>query len=344
MFNLMKNTTLITLIAIMLISCHQQSDKQNLITVAGEIPIEEAGITLIHEHVMVDWIGADSSGYHRWEKSEVVDRALPFFKEAKEHGVNTFFECTPAYLGRDPYVLKALSEKSGVNIVTNTGYYGARDNKFVPEHAFEDNPEEIAAVWIDEFKNGIDGSDIYPGFIKIAVDRGEKLSPMHTRLIKAAAIAHKETGLTIVSHTGPDAPAFAQIEILKKEGVDPEAFVWTHAQQGTPDGYIRAARQGAWISLDNVQGNTDHTGRISWFVDRITKMKQEGLLNKVLISHDSGWYTAGEENGGNYRSYTDIFEYLVPALKDNGFTREDLDMLLVKNPQRAYAVKKRTVE
>jgi len=342
----MKKILLIPIFSVFLISCNQDAPKDKLITVTGEIPVEEIGISLIHEHTMVDWIGADSSGYHRWDRSEVVERVLPYLKKAKGHGVQTFFDCTPAYLGRDPYVLRELSQKTGLNIVTNTGYYGAVEDKFVPQHAFEDTPEEIAKGWIDEYNNGIDGSDIHPGFIKIAVDKGDTLSATDTKLIKAAAITHKATGLTIVSHTGPNAPAFAQIEVLKKLNVSPEAFVWTHAQGGTPEGYIRAARQGAWISLDHVQKtaskNSKKPGRIAWFVTRLSKLKKEGLLNKVLISHDSGWYTVGEDNGGDFRGYTDIFEHLIPALKENGFTQEDIHLLLVKNPQRAYAVNIRT--
>jgi phosphotriesterase-related protein len=331
--------------AIIILGCSQPTEQQKLITVKGEIPIEEMGTTLIHEHVIVDWIGADSTGYHRWDKSEVVERALPFLLEAKEKGMKTFFECTPAFLGRDPYVLKELSEKTGINIITNTGYYGVRDNKFVPKHAFEDTPEEIAQVWINEHENGIDGSGIYPGFIKISVERRDSISPMHKKIVHAAAIAHKATGLTIVSHTGTEGPAFGQIEILKNEGVSPEAFVWTHAQHGTVEGYIKAAIEGAWISIDNVRNkpsdDPSKPGRIEWYVDRLTQLKNAGVLHKILISHDSGWYNVGQENGGNYRGYTDIFEFLIPALLENGFTQEDIDQILVVNPQKAFSVKVR---
>lgn len=36
---------------------------------------------------------------------------------------------TPAYLGKDPELLLKLSELSGLQIVTKTGYYGARNDK-----------------------------------------------------------------------------------------------------------------------------------------------------------------------------------------------------------------------
>lgn len=321
--------------------------KDKLITVKGAIPVEKMGVCLIHEHVLVDFIGADSTGYHRWNRSKVIEHVLPFLLKAKEKGITTFFGCTPAYLGRDPLLLKELSNKTGLNIVTNTGYYGAMNNKFVPKHALGDSPQKIAKVWIDEFKNGIEGTGIFPGFIKIGVERKDSLSPIHAKIARAAAIAHKATGLTIVSHTGIDGPAFAQLAILKQEGVSPEAFVWTHANRGTFEGILKAAKMGAWISLDKVDSNyspnSDDSGGIDWYAELLTRLKKEKLLHKILISHDAGWYNPGKPNGGKYRGHTDIFEYLIPVLKEKGFTQDEIDLTFIKNPQKAYAVKIRLV-
>ncbi|WP_411275418.1 phosphotriesterase [Daejeonella sp.] len=342
---MLNNSTIFLLALFFLTSCSPKFKKDTLITVRGKMPAEKMGISLIHEHILVDFIGADSTGYHRWEKSKVIERVLPFLMEAKQKGVQTFFECTPSYLGRDPLLLKELSEKTGINILTNTGYYGAGDNKYIPKHAFDQTPEELAKIWIDEFKNGIEGTGVIPGFIKISVARNDILSPMHAKIIKAAAITHKATGLTIVSHTGNDGPAFAQLAILKAEGVSPEAFVWTHAQDGTFEGYVRAAKQGAWISLDNLnKNNSGKAGGIDWYVELLAKLKKENLLHKVLISHDAGWYNPGQENGGNFRAYTDIFRYLIPALRKNGFSQKDLNLLLIKNPRKAYAVTIRKIK
>ena len=58
-------------------SCKQAKDDRILVTVDGEIPADEIGMTLTHEHVLVDFIGADSTGYHRWDRSEVVRAVLP---------------------------------------------------------------------------------------------------------------------------------------------------------------------------------------------------------------------------------------------------------------------------
>lgn len=316
-----------------------------VISVNGSIMPEDMGLTLIHEHVMVDWVGADSTGYHRWNREEVVARALPYFEELKEYGVRTFLDCTPAYLGRDPWVLKKLSELTGIQVLTNTGYYGSGNNKFVPKSAGNDTPEEIAAVWIGEFREGIDGSGVRPGFLKMSVEDRDTLSAMHEKLVRAAALTHLETGLTLVSHTGSDGPALAQLAVLNEMGVAPAAFVWTHAQNGTLEGYLRAARLGAWISLDHINAGPadkpEDPGNIPWYVETLARLKAEGLLGHILLSHDAGWYNVGQHNGGKYRGYTDLFTDLIPQLRANGFTQSDLDLLLVENPRRAYAIQVR---
>lgn len=312
---------------------------QNIMTVTGPVDPAGMGTTLIHEHVLVDWIGADSTGYHRWDREEVIERVRPFFEEIRDKGVDTVVECTPAYLGRDPFVLAELSRQTGVQILTNTGYYGAVDNNFIPEHARSENAEEIAARWIDEFANGIDDSGIRPGFMKISVAGDQPLSELHQKIVQAAGITHLETGLAIASHTNGDEPALEQVQLLKNEGVSPSAWIWTHAQSGSLEGNLQAAEEGAWISLDGV--NTDGQGSIEWYVNRITELKNAGFLNNILISHDGGWYDVGEENGGSFRSYTDIFDHLVPELENNGFTEEDIRQLLVINPGEAYGMRVR---
>jgi len=318
-------------------ACSSQTTPE-IMTVLGPISASAIGTTLAHEHILVDFIGADSSGYHRWDRQNVIDKALPFLEALQAKGCETFMDCTPAYLGRDPELMKSLALKSGLNILTNTGFYGSGKNKFIPSRAFEMSPQELADEWIAEFNTGIEGTGVRPGFIKISVDRNDTLIPMHEKLVRAAALTHLETGLTIMSHTGPDKPAFDQLRILADFGVSPEAFIWTHAQSGTKDGWIRAARMGAWVSLDNVNEK-----RIQDYIENLSALKAAGLLSQVLLSHDSGWYRVGEEDGGQYNGYTTIFTALIPALLQNGFDEEDIEGLLYQNPARAFTLQVRTI-
>ena len=307
-----------------------------VITVNGKISATSMGTTLIHEHFLVDFIGADKINYNRWETDEVVRKVLPYLLEAKKHGVNTMLDCTPVFLGRDVALQKRLADESGLHILTNTGYYGAVGNKYLPAHAFTETQEQIAQRWISEFKNGIENTTIKPGFIKIGVDPGH-LSELHQKLVKAAALTHLETGLTICSHTGIAIGAFEEIELLQKMNVHPSAFVWTHAQAELDKTlHIKAAKAGAWVSLDGIAW-----GNFEQYVDSIENLKSAGLLNKVLISHDAGWYKPGEKDGGNFTGYKNIFTELIPLLSKRGFTRKDMQQLLVKNPVQAFATRVR---
>ena len=309
-----------------------------VMTVKGLIDSADLGRTLEHEHILVDFIGAEQTGYHRWERDEVIEQVTPHLLEAKQLGFQAIVECTPAFLGRDPELLKTLSEQTGLHLITNTGFYGARNNQFIPSAVQELSADELATRWILEFEQGIEDTGIKPGFIKIGVDRDPQLSAIHEKLLRAACRTHLKTGLTIACHTGPTEAIFQMSEILKEEGVSQEALIWVHATRDTPENQIKAARLGLWISIDNV---TDSDERIDFVTTGIQALKEAGLLDRVLISHDAGWYRPGEPEGGIFRPYTAISTTLIPRLREEGFSQRDMDQLLIENPRRAFEIKVR---
>ena len=338
-FKIPKPIFIFCLAAICMARCTAKKSDRMIMTVNGPVAAQDIGQTLTHEHILVDFSGADQVNTGSWDRFEVIQVVLPYLKDIKKLGCYTFFECTPSYLGRDPLLLKALSDSSGLNIITNTGYYGARNNKFLPAHAFTETADQLAVRWVEEWKLGINGTGIRPGFIKIGVDRGN-LSEIHKKLVTAAARTHLKTGLTIASHTGPAVPAFEELKILKNEGVAPEAFIWVHAQAETDiSNHIKAARDGVWISLDGLNDNNTED-----YLKMLNNMRSNGLLDRALVSHDAGWYSPGEENGGKFRGYSALFSALIPLLKEAGFSDSQVDQLLVTNPQRAFAVNIRKIE
>lgn len=302
-------------------------------TVTGPIDSGKLGRTLPHEHVMVDFVGVDDVGPERYKQSEVAKQVRPYLNDLSSAGVQTLFECTPAFLGRDPVLLRRLSRATGVRIVTNTGYYGARDDQHIPKYAYSDSVDALAARWINEWNDGIGDTDIRPGFIKIGVDPGP-LSDIDEKLVRAACRAHLKTGLTIASHTGPAQPAFEQLSVLAEEGVDPSAWIWVHAQNaknGTR--HVEAAKRGAWVEFDGYEpGNNDQ------YLHRLTSMREHDLLHRVLLSHDNGWYSVGEPEGGDFQPYTPLFTELIPALREEGFTDGEIRQLVVANPASAFAI------
>ncbi len=310
--------------------------KPYVVTINGKLATSKMGLSLVHEHFLVDFIGADKISTSRWDLDKVVEKVLPYLLEVKAQGVNTVMDCTPNFIGRDVRLFKILAEKTGLNILTNTGYYGAVGYKFLPEWAFTETAEQLAARWIVEARDGIDNTGIKPGFMKIGVNGGE-LSELETKLITAAGLAHLETGLTICSHTGPAVAAFGQIAVLQKMGIQPDAFVWVHAQNELKKHtYTQAAKMCAWVSLDGIGW-----GDIENYANWLHTLKANDCLHRVLISHDAGWYDPEKPGGENIVGYTNIFKKLIPLLEKKGFKARHIERLLVKNPAAAFAVRVR---
>lgn len=307
-----------------------------VMTVLGAISPEEMGVTLPHEHVLVDFIGADKVSPDRYDADETFEVILPFLEQIQKLGCRTFVECTPACIGRDVKLLKRLSAKTGMHMLTNTGYYGAANDKFVPKHACEETVEQLAARWMREWQDGIEGTGIRPGFIKTGVDSG-RLSEIDRKLVRAAARTHLKTGLAIAAHTGDTEAGLDELKTLREEGVDASAFIWVHAQNGWDvETRVEAAKAGVWIEIDNIGVNN-----IPICIEQVKAMRDRGFLSRVLVSHDAGWYSVGEPHGGDFRPFTSLFTDFIPALKKAGLTDGDIRRILADNPRDAFTVRVR---
>lgn len=304
-----------------------------IMTVTGPIDAQSMGFTLTHEHILVDFIGVQPLMPRENLVKDVTRKAIPFLQEVSTAGCKTLVECTPAYLGRDAALMKQSALQTGLQIITNTGYYGAAGEKYIPKHAYTETADQIAARWVAEWENGIDGTGIKPGYIKSGVDKAP-LSDVQKKLIEAACITHLKTGLTFGVHTGDGAAALEELNIIQRMRVSPEAWVWIHAQS-EPDRniHIQVAKQGGWVSFDGLS-----EGSVGDYVNFIKDMRTAGLLHKILISHDAGWYHLGYENGGSFRGFTTVFTHLVPELKKQGFSEEEINQVFVKNPAAALSI------
>lgn len=328
--------TVPTAAAALAFTCRGQSiDDRKVMTVLGSMRSSEMGLTLSHEHVLASFQPDQERQKHplTYGQDEVVEVVRPYLAQVKKLGCRTFVDCTAVGLGRDARLLKRLSEETGLHILTVTGNYAAFDARFLPPYVFTDSEDALAQRWIDESKNGIDGTGIRPGLIKLGFNGG-RLTGTEQKLIRAAAIAHRETGLTIGAHTGPAVAAFEQLAILEHGGVHPSAWIWIHAQnEKDPSQHLAAARRGAWVSFDGVGPDT-----VAIHVKMVTRMRDEGLLHRVLVSHDAGWYHVGEPRGGSFRPFDTVFTAFIPAVRAAGLTDSDIDTLFVKNPASAFSI------
>jgi phosphotriesterase-related protein len=309
-----------------------QNPRRTVHSVTGPVTAGALGLTLMHEHVLVDFIGADLVSPDRYDADQAFKVILPHLTSARTHGCRTLVECTPAYLGRDVRLLTRLAEASGLTILTNTGYYGAAKDKHLPRHAFTETAEQLAGRWTLEFERGIDGTPVRPALMKIGVDDAP-LSEVDAKLVRAAALTSQATALPIASHTGSGAAAMAELELLAAANVPAKAFIWVHAHSERDATYhTRAAKSGAWVEFDGIS-----EASLDRHVELVRAMKTQGLLGRVLVSQDAGWYRVGEANGGSFRGFDTVSTKFVPALTAAGFSKEEIRQLLVENPRRALA-------
>jgi len=275
----------------------------------------------VHEHVLVDFVGADQIRPGRYDRDEVFRIARPKLEEVRRLGCRRMLDCTPNFLGRDPELLARLSDATGIEIWSNTGLYGAADHKFLPAFARSESAAQLAKRWIGETHEAW-----RPRFIKIGVNRGP-LDELDRKLVHAAAITSRETGLTIASHTGDGAAAVEQLEIVTGERVSPAKFVWVHAQNEPDHGmHEKVARAGAWVEFDGIGPKT-----VEVHLECVRFMAAKGLLKRTLVSQDSGWYHVGEPGGGEFRGYTYLYTHFLPRLK-----QAEAPILMWENPHAAF--------
>lgn len=305
-------------------------------TVLGPVPADKFGFALPHEHVICDFVGADKTNRSRWNVDEVVAAMLPRLMQIKQRGVTGFVDCTPAYIGRDPRILKKLAQQTGLHIVTNTGYYGGANDKFVPAHAYRESDRQLADRWIAEWKNGIEDTGVKPGFVKIGIDEiadtATELSAIDAKLVRASARTSRETSLSVTCHTGGGRAGLMAAQLFLREKGDPARFIVAHSDGHGTEYNRKVAGLGSWVSFDGVayRAVDDAVKTVLPLLDK--------HAGRVLLSMDRGWWNVGEPNGGNIADYNYLPDTFLPALRKAGVSDAQVRQLTVQNPMRAFAV------
>ncbi len=304
-------------------------------TVTGPVAIETLGLILPHEHLFTDLRGPSVPDYAQGDPESVARVMAPNLAAAHAAGVTAFVECSTVGVGRNVAVLLRLAEVTPIRLVAPTGVY--RD-AFIPASLRDVSAEALAEMWIRDLTEGMEGTPIRAGFIKIAMsDDGP--TPLEVRSLKAAARASKQTGAVIASHTIGGAIARREMDILEAEGLDLHRFIWVHAQT-EPDIAVHreAARRGSYVELDAIgaPGQSQVAMR-----DAVLALVEAGYAAHILLSHDAGWYQPGRPEGqpeGGMRGYTALTEEFIPALRQCGVSDDLIHTMTVTNPARAYAL------
>jgi phosphotriesterase-related protein len=338
-------------------------------TVLGVIEGKDLGITLTHEHLLIDgkYIFTEPSGaserglayekvgwsnlswlrYHPYEnldnmrlldEQEAIDEAMLY----KQAGGRTIVDVTNIGIGRDPKALARISRATGLNVVMGCGYYTAPS--LSPEMSAK-TEEEISDEMVRDITVGVDASAIRAGLIG-EIGCSWPLQDNERKVLRAAAQAQQRTGASISVHPGRNRKApFEIIKILGEAGADISRVILCHIDARIRDHSERGKllRTGGVIEYDlwGWEGHFPSYWTAEDFLDipndtqRIYEVRQlieEGYIDQILISHDICCKSRRVRYGG--WGYSHILNYVVPMMLQRGMTREQIDRIMVENPKR----------
>ena len=309
-------------------------------TVLGPIDTGNFGFTLSHEHVGTNAAGLRHTYPEIIDRSGIKEQSTVALKEAYDEGLRTIVDVTTFDLGRDILLIQEVSRDSGVQIIAATGNHLA-----VPRPFGELPPSVIAPLYVKEIEQGIEGTGIKAGIIKVASDRGGVTQPQEV-VLRAAAQAHLATGIPISTHTwSPDKVGAQQVSILEEEGVDLNRVYIGHSNDDTDMDYLLGLlRKGVWLGLDRYPGGRV-PGTPNWEerTDLVKGLIDAGYVDRIMLSHDysvpkarHGVEVQEERRRANPDGFNFITRSVLPRLTELGVTDQDIHQIMTDNPRRFF--------
>lgn len=301
-------------------------------TTLGERAADDLDMILPHEHIFVDLRQGFPADFGQAQPDDVIALMVPELERARAAGVTALVECTPVGVGRRVDLVRAVSEAARFPVVVATGIYR---EPWVPQWAHDASEDALFEWMLGELQDGIEQTGVRAAWIKLSAG-DDGLTPVETKILRAAARAGRDTGAVIGSHTIRGRVVRDQLDIIEAAGYTPERFIWIHTQAEPDfDLHLTLAQRGAWIEYDWI-GSTDRVSDAQ-YIEWIKRLGDAGFEARILLSHDRGWYDAGVPGGGTPRPFTYVSETFLPQLEAAGFDAATLRQLTHTNPFRAFA-------
>lgn len=316
-------------------------------TVLGPISSDRLGLTLVHEHIIAAYPGWDCDPLARpYDRDKIVKFCLRIMEPVKKYGVNTIIEATPMDLNRDVDVMKEISEKLQIHIICSTGRYTEANGKWsylkFRGSRGADMKQELYESFMEEITKGIGRSDVKPGIIKVATGFNA-ISPCEDNLLRASAQVSKDTGIPIFTHTEEGTMGPEQAAVMISEGADPRRIMIGHMCGNPSIDYQKD------VLSKNANIAFDRFG-IEWLlpdgvrVVTLAELIRQGYVNQIMLSHDftvtafgrGGLLPGDERHRIPRRTIVNIFENIIPELKEAGITDEQIKTMTVDNPKRLF--------
>ena len=349
----------------------EPTDRPSAMTVLGAVPVDELGVVLPHEHLLIrlrpfiepsdpvlaerlrERLSMDNLGWVRqyWtynaDNMRLDDEAVAIAEAARfvAAGGSTLVDLTLPGVGRDPAALVRIARATGLNIVAGCGAYV--DWLKAPEQ-HEASVDALAEAWLNEVRDGMDGTSVRPGIIG-EIGCSWPLEPSEERALHAAAIVQRATGLSISLHPGRNraAPALL-LAVLGDAGADLRRVVIGHVERTVPqvDAFIALAASGVYVGIDcfgletsffPVPGIDDidmpnDAQRLAY----VRALIDAGFGDRVLLSQDICTKHRLATYGGH--GYDHLLANVRPWMARRGFSDGELSMLFETNPAELLAI------
>jgi phosphotriesterase-related protein len=306
-------------------------------TLHGPVDTTALGRTLMHEHVAIRTPGIGENWPELWDEDGCTVSAKQKFTALEARGIGTIVDLTTADMGRDMHYLERVAAETRLNIVLATGVYW-----IVPRYWWNRDSDSLAAVFVKDITQGIQGTQTKAGIIKLASDKErEGVNALNEMCLRAGARAHRRTGVPIATHNNPPELGREQQRVFRDEGVDLSRIVIGHVGDTTDTAYLKELMDnGSYAGMDRF--GLDAVLSFEDRVNTVVQLCREGYAERIVLSHDASccldWMVdrrAVDERLPNWH-FNHIPDQVVPALIARGVTQGQVDQMLIHNPRTIF--------
>jgi phosphotriesterase-related protein len=314
-------------------------------TVAGPVDAAELGFTLMHEHVISadPEILANYPGW--WDEAADVAAARAELAGLAGLGVGTLVDLTVIGLGRDVGRVRQIAASTGLHVIAATGVYAmAQLPRFFTRRGPgtpNGGPDILETLFIRDIAEGIADTGIRAGIIKCVTDE-QGLTPDVEHALRAAAVAHRATGVPISTHTSVATQrGLDQQRVFAAEGVDLSRVIIGHSGDSTDLDYLmRLLDAGSYLGMDRFGMDTRLPTQAR--CETVAALAARGYAGQLVLSHDSHCFSLSWDRGVRARALPDwhlgfISTGVLPRLLKLGVSPDQIDQMMVANPRDIFS-------
>lgn len=312
-------------------------------TVNGIITSDNIKNTLAHEHFVFGKPGFLGEKENCYQRETAFKNGLKMLKMTEEYAVNLVVDVTTAEWGRDPYLLKQISDITKCHIICSTGFFKDEGDMLAYLKAISysvDLEKWLHELFVKEIEAGIGNSGIKAGAVKAASSLGQ-IRPLEKVIFQAAAATQKDTGVPIFTHCDRGTMGAEQAELLKELGADPEKTVIGHMSSNhdmaemmriMDMGYRIGFDQFGILSIPNIPDDEQKS-------ENLLELLKRGYEDFIVLSHDCIFDRMGYVSTSKPRYPDMIFKKIIPFLKENGISDKTIKKLIRNNLLKVFGEK-----